>query len=99
MLDSLGSTLTRSTIAWFFTRYSKNPHEDEISIKEAVVCLEAELGRPNSRLDMNNTMNDSRVSALPVMFVAGRRGEEVPLDLDKLDFSDIAQRMIHISLQ
>jgi phosphatidylserine decarboxylase len=90
MLDSLGSTLTRSTIASFFTRYGKKPHEDEISIEQAVMCLEAELGRPDSerkRLDADDAMNDSSVSATPVMFVAGQRGEEVPLDLDKLDFS------------
>jgi phosphatidylserine decarboxylase len=53
-------------------------------------CLEAELGRPDSekkRLDADDAMNDSSVSATPVMFVTGQRGEEVPLNLDKLDFS------------
>jgi phosphatidylserine decarboxylase len=81
MLDSLESTLTRSTIASFFTRYGENSHEDEISIEQAVMCLEAELGRPDSekkRLDMDDAMNDSSVSAAPVMFVTGCRGEEVP---------------------
>ena len=51
------------------------------------MCLEAELGRPDSekkRLDADDAMNDSSVSATPVMFVAGQRGEEVPLDLDNL---------------
>jgi len=89
MLDSLGSTLTRSTVASFFTCYGKKPHEDEISMEQAVMFLEAELGRPDSekkRLDADDAMNDSSVSATPVMFVAGQRGEEVPLDLDKLDF-------------
>jgi len=88
MLDSLGSTLTRSTVASFFTHYSKKPHEDEISMEQAVMCLEAELGRPDSekkRLDADDAMNDSSVSTTPVMFVAGQCGEEVPLDLDKLD--------------
>lgn len=54
------------------------------------MCLEAELGRPDSekkRLDADDAMNNSSVSTTPVMFVAGQRGEEVPLDLDKLDFS------------
>jgi phosphatidylserine decarboxylase len=90
MLDSLGSTLTRSTVSSFFTRYGKKPHEDEISIEQAVMCLEAELGRPDSekkRLDADDAMPDSSVSATPVMFVAGQRGEELALDLDKLDFS------------
>jgi len=54
------------------------------------MCLEAELGRLDSerkRLDTEDAMNDSRVSVTPVMFVTGQRGEEVPLDLDKLNFS------------
>jgi len=54
------------------------------------MSLEAELGRPDSekkRLDADDAKDDSRVSATPVMFVAGQRGEEVPLGLDKLDFS------------
>ena len=90
MLDSLGSTLTRSTVASFFTRYGKKPHEDEISMEQAVMCLKAELGRPDSekkRLDADDAMNNLSVSTTPVMFVAGQCGEEVPLDLDKLDFS------------
>jgi phosphatidylserine decarboxylase len=37
MLDSLESTLTRSTVASFFTRYGKKPHEDEISMERAVM--------------------------------------------------------------
>jgi len=40
MLDSLGSTLTRSTVASFFTRYGKKPHEDELSMEQAIMCLE-----------------------------------------------------------
>jgi phosphatidylserine decarboxylase len=90
MLDSLGSTLIRSTIASFFTRYGKKPHEDEITIEQPVVCLETELGRPDSerkRLNVDDAMNDSSVSVTPVMFLAAQRGKEVPLDLDKLDFS------------
>ena len=48
MLDSLGSTLSKETIDSFFTRYDKRPLEDEITIDEAIVCLEEELGRPQS---------------------------------------------------
>ena len=73
MLDSLESTLTRFTIPSFFTRYGKNPHKNEISI-EAVMCLEAKLGRPDSedkRLDTDDAMHESSVSAILVMFVAG----------------------------
>jgi len=78
------SALTHSTIASFFTRYGKKSREDEISIVQAVMCLEAELGRPDikkKRLDANDTM-DSSASATHVMFVAGQRGEEVALVLD-----------------
>ena len=57
------------------TGHGKKPHEDEISMEQAVMCLEAELGRPdseNKRLDADDAMNDSSVSATPVMFVAGQ---------------------------
>ncbi|PPQ75652.1 hypothetical protein CVT25_004688 [Psilocybe cyanescens] len=46
MLDSLGSRLMSATVSSFFTRYGKRPHEDEISIEQAVMCLEEALGRP-----------------------------------------------------
>ncbi|TFK32508.1 phosphatidylserine decarboxylase-domain-containing protein [Crucibulum laeve] len=87
MLDSLGSTLTRSTVASFFTRHNKRPHADEITIEEAIQCLETELGRPDSekrRVDQDDGM-DSSVSATPVLMVADSRGNE--LELEKLDFS------------
>ena len=48
MLDSLGSTITRSTIASLFMRYGKKPHEEEISIEQVVMRLEPELGGPDS---------------------------------------------------
>ena len=96
MLDSLGSTFTRFTVASFLTRYGRKPHEDEISIEQAVMCLEAELGRPDSekkRLDADDAMNDSSVSATPVVFVAGQRGEEALLDLETSWIS----RVLHMS--
>ena len=52
--------------------------------------LEPELGGPDSekkRLDTDDAMPDSSVSTTPVLFIAGQRGEEVPLDLGELDFS------------
>ncbi|KAJ7253579.1 phosphatidylserine decarboxylase-domain-containing protein [Mycena rebaudengoi] len=48
MLDSLGSTLTGGTIDSFFTRFGKNPHTDDLSVEEAIRCLETEVGRPES---------------------------------------------------
>jgi len=88
MLDSLGSTLTRSTVSSFFTRFDKKPHQDDITIDQAIQCLEAELGRPDSekkRLDVDDGMPDSSVSATPMISVTGDRGQE--LQLDQLDFS------------
>ena len=88
MLDSLGSTLTRSTISSFFTRFDKNAQHDEITIEQAILCLEAELGRPESekkRLDLDHDLPDSSVSATPLLSVADYRGQE--LTLDDLDFS------------
>ncbi|KDR72276.1 hypothetical protein GALMADRAFT_1343907 [Galerina marginata CBS 339.88] len=94
MLDSLGSTLTRSTISSFFTRYGKTPPDEEITIDQAVICLEEELGRPDEekkRVDADDALADSlSVSATPVMMVADSKGGEVQLeqlDLGKMDFS------------
>ena len=88
MLDSLGSTLTRSTVSSFFTRFDKKAHHDDITIDQAIQCLEAELGRPESekkRLDADDGLPDSSVSATPVLSFTGDRGQE--LQLDHLDFS------------
>jgi phosphatidylserine decarboxylase len=87
MLDSLGSTLTKSTIASFFTRFGKNPEEEEISIDQAVQCLEAELGRPDSEkkhIDGDESQ-DTSMSATPLLLASGPKGEKI--DLDSLDFS------------
>ena len=43
MLDSLGSTLSRSTIDSFFTRHGKAPSTSELTIEEAV---KKSLGHP-----------------------------------------------------
>ena len=94
MFHSLRSTLTRFTIASFFiasffTRYGKNLHEDEISIEQAIMCLETELGRPDSekkRLDTDNTMHDSSVSATPVMFAARAAWQGSTLGFGQIGF-------------
>ncbi|KAH6889598.1 phosphatidylserine decarboxylase-domain-containing protein [Coprinopsis sp. MPI-PUGE-AT-0042] len=52
MLDSLGSTLTPETIASFWTRFNKDEERDELSMEEAIMCLETELGRPVSERKM-----------------------------------------------
>ncbi|KAF9443222.1 hypothetical protein P691DRAFT_779000 [Macrolepiota fuliginosa MF-IS2] len=88
MLDSLGSTLSSSTISKFFTRFGKKAHEDELSFEEATLCLEEELNRPEDqkrRLDAEDTGVDSSVSATPVLQISDRTGNV--LELDQLDFS------------
>lgn len=85
MLDSLGSTLTRSTVNSFFTRFNKNPHTDELTVPEAIQCLETELGRPDSekkRLDADDGLPDTSVNATPLLSSGDRQ-----LSLDDLDFS------------
>jgi len=79
MLDSLGSTLSRRTLSTFFTRFGTK----EISIDQAIICLEEELGRPEeSRIsDVDEAAEAS--SAEPVVMVVGDHGEEVKLDLDR----------------
>jgi len=87
MLDSLGSTLSHTTINSFFTRFGKNPNTDELTFDEAILCLENELNRPESErrvLDVGDDP-DSSVSATPVLGVLGSRGEEV--QVQALDFS------------
>ncbi|RXW20222.1 hypothetical protein EST38_g5632 [Candolleomyces aberdarensis] len=87
MLDSLGSTLTHSTIASFFTRFGKNHKSDELTFEEAIQCLETELGRPSSekkRLDSAEDA-DTSVVATPILMANDGMGNEVKLD--ELDFS------------
>ena len=68
MLDSLGSTLSTQTIDSFFHRYGKRPAEDELTIPEAIMCLENELCRPRSerkRLNTDDSFVDSGSSPTP----------------------------------
>lgn len=88
MLDSLGSTLTRSTISSFFERFGKDHHTGELTIAEAIQCLEAEVGRPTSekkRLNSDESLPDTSAVATPVLMLADGQGRE--LNLDGLDFS------------
>ena len=87
MLDSLGSTLTRSTVSSFFTRFGKQPCHDNITIDQAIQCLETELGRPSSekkRLDADDALLDSSV-ATTLLSLSHNEGQEPKLDA--LDFS------------
>lgn len=103
MLDSLNSTLTRSTIATFFTRFGKEPKHDELTLDQAVMCLETELGRPESekrRIGEDEGEGEGESGAgTPMMISAGGSGSGSSgggvggsgrggaLELEKLDFS------------
>jgi phosphatidylserine decarboxylase len=50
---------------------------------QAIQCLEAELGRPESekkRLDADDGLPESSGSATPVLSITGDRGQELQLD-------------------
>lgn len=88
MLDSLGSTLSTQTIDSFFTRYGKRPAEDELTIPEAIMCLENELCRPRSerkRLNTEDSFADCGSSPTPGDEVDSRSPGK--FFLDGLDFS------------
>ncbi|KAL4245597.1 Phosphatidylserine decarboxylase proenzyme 2 [Abortiporus biennis] len=87
MLDSLGSTLSRNTIDSFYTRFGKKPHEESLTVDEAIQCLETELCRPASekkRLNFDDSA-DTSMPATPSML--GPTEHQMDLNLDKLDFS------------
>jgi phosphatidylserine decarboxylase len=50
MLDSLGSTLSAEIDNSFFTRNGKKPVEDELTVDEAIWCLEMRVGRPPNEM-------------------------------------------------
>lgn len=94
MLDSLGSTLSHTTINSFFTRFSKSPPEDVLSYAEAIQCLETEICRPTSEkrrihiqegYEKGGIPIDTSVSGTPN--VTTPSAEQMVLNLDKLDFS------------
>ena len=81
MLDSLGSTLTKSTVESFYTHYGKNPEEDELSLDEAIQCLETELCRPLSekkRVDVNEESRSAvSASTTPILTVMDKLGKDL----------------------
>jgi phosphatidylserine decarboxylase len=86
MLDSLGSTLSTSTINSFFIRHGKQP-TDEIPIEFAIQCLETEICRPHSerrRLDAHDDQSPgTSLSQTPLM------QSDEPKVLGQLDFSGV----------
>ncbi|WVR04751.1 phosphatidylserine decarboxylase [Kwoniella sp. DSM 27419] len=48
MLDSLGSTLTRSTLEGYFSSCGKSAEKDELTLEEVIGCLEREVTKSRS---------------------------------------------------
>lgn len=90
MLDSLGSTLSPETVASFFTRNGKKPEQDELTIDEAVICLETEVGRPREekkRVSLDDMLLDYSAPTTPGPGqLTGSSSIGIP-QLGKLDFS------------
>jgi phosphatidylserine decarboxylase len=81
MLDSLGSTLSRSTIDSFFNRHGKTPSTGELTIEEAVVCLEREVSRPVSQkkrlLQPDDSITMSDTECVTPMYDLNRSHQEL----------------------
>lgn len=98
MLDSLGSTLSKETIDVFFTKHNKDPQEGEVTVNEAIQCLEEELCRPPSmkkRISFDeNGAPDTSTAATPMLLntMSGDgNGISAPsLGLENLNFSGAA---------
>jgi phosphatidylserine decarboxylase len=94
MLDSLGSTLSSSTISNFYTRFGKKV-DDELTFEEAILCLEEELNRPEDQKKRLDTEEfDSSLNATPVLLQLSHDRSGNMLQLDQLDFSGPAN--LHI---
>lgn len=93
MLDSLGSTLSAETVDSFFTQHGKNPKEDEVTINEAIQCLEEELCRPTNekkKIDAEGVnVLDTSISATPLLMNYGNGGsDQIPdIGLGNINFS------------
>jgi hypothetical protein len=61
MLDSLGSTLSKDTIASFFTRFGKTT-DDELTIDEVVWCLEDEVKKPKEEKRLVDSLESGMVT-------------------------------------
>ena len=81
MLDSLGSTLSRSTVDSFFTRHGKVPSTGELTIEEAVACLEREVSRPVSQrkhlLQTDDPIATSNTGCATPMYDLNRSHQEL----------------------
>jgi phosphatidylserine decarboxylase len=89
MLESLGSTLSASTVDSFFASYEKHPTRDELTISEAVQCLEEELSRPEEerkRVDSADYRPPDTGFVTPTV-LATPDGRGMGLALEKMSFA------------
>ncbi|KAJ6577016.1 phosphatidylserine decarboxylase-domain-containing protein [Mycena vulgaris] len=84
MLDSLGSTLTKGTVDSFFTRFGKDPQRDDLTVEEAIRCLETEVLRPESERRRVDESGGASLSVSPAPGTGPAAGE---LRLAELDFA------------
>ncbi|KAJ7173707.1 phosphatidylserine decarboxylase-domain-containing protein [Mycena filopes] len=89
MLDSLGSTLTADTIDSFFTRFGKDPQRDDLTVEEAIRCLETEVLRPESERRRVDEESSGAGTGLPSTSAspAPGRGLGGELRLGEMDFA------------
>ncbi|KAJ7157527.1 phosphatidylserine decarboxylase-domain-containing protein [Mycena crocata] len=90
MLDSLGSTLTKSTIDSFFTRFGKDPQRDDLTVEEVIRCLETEVLRPESerrRVDEDGSSGGAGTGTSLSPSPAPGTAAQGELRLGEMDFS------------
>ncbi|KAJ7767304.1 phosphatidylserine decarboxylase-domain-containing protein [Mycena metata] len=89
MLDSLGSTLTADTVDSFFTRFGKDPRSDDLSVEEAIRCLETEVLRPQNERRRVDEESSGAGTGLPSTSAspAPGRGLSGELRLGEMDFA------------
>jgi phosphatidylserine decarboxylase len=87
MLDSLGSTLSRSTIDSFFTRHGKPPATGELSIEEAVHCLEEEVSRPFSQKKRLSQTDEAITANATAYATPTYDPDRLHVDLTELSFN------------
>lgn len=85
MLDSLGSTLSKETLDSFLTRHDQSI-DGELSIDQAIICLEQELSRPTSEKKPVNRDETTQIDVSPSITPALTNSSSPPM-LDQLDFA------------
>ena len=104
MLDSLGSTLSSETVD-SFTRNGKKPVEDELTVDEAIRCLEMQVGRPPNEkkrvvpVEEGGSLLDLSTPGTPGgssmgMGMSRSLSAQTPPQLRKLNFSGPPMRLL-----